>query len=181
MRKLYDGDTFEVNGATFRVEFEHDDCHGAPWVECDGHGPVTEWERREERRGEWTLNSDRGSRRFYNWYEAMQIAKRDHWGIDSRAALELSKRLGRAVTPRDIRKEAVRRDYEYLHAWCNDEWEYIGVIVSPLGFRGRPTEESESIWGVESIGDYPTEIAHELAEEILGRVNAEKDSAEMRD
>lgn len=35
---LYDGDTFEHSGYTFRVQFKRDDDTGPPWEECDGHG-----------------------------------------------------------------------------------------------------------------------------------------------
>lgn len=75
-------DTFEYKGSTFTVQHEHDDSHGAPWDENDGHGVVSEWQHSYETpRGSWVLASDRRSQRFYNWYETMAIAKRDGWGL----------------------------------------------------------------------------------------------------
>lgn len=39
------------NGHTLKIEVERDDDMGPPWAEHDGHGPVSEWERRDKRRG----------------------------------------------------------------------------------------------------------------------------------
>jgi hypothetical protein len=79
---LYDGDTFEHAGNLFRVTFPRDDDHGAPWDEEDGHGPVTGWESRGKRPGEMVLSEDsRGrAKRFYDFAEAVRIARRDGWG-----------------------------------------------------------------------------------------------------
>jgi hypothetical protein len=78
---LYDGDTFTRGGRTFKVEFPRDDDRGAPWLEEDGHGPVTGLERREKAPGEMVLNDDRGAKRFYDFQEAVKIARRDGWGF----------------------------------------------------------------------------------------------------
>lgn len=182
MRKLYSGDTFTHNGGAFRVTHERDDMHAAPWLECDGHGVVTGWRRRDyidPPRGFWRLSSDRLSERLYNWRETMAIAKRDCWGLSPADTQKLAEQLNRQPTPRDIRKEAVRKDYEFLRGWCNDEWEYIGVIVELVDDEGQSAGESEALWGVESFGDYSDEVAKELADEILARVGDAKDAAIM--
>lgn len=179
-RTYYDGDTFEHGGAEFKVTFPYDDHHGAPWDESDGHGVVTDWEHAcETPRGCWELCSDRRAKRFYNWRETMDIAKRDGWGLAPDALASLAKRLGREPSKRDIRKEAVRRDFNYLHSWCNDQWSYVGVVVELLDADGEEAGESESLWGVESFGDYASEVALELAGEILARMGADKDAAVM--
>lgn len=77
---LHDGDTFEHDGRTFRFRTEWDDCGEAPWERCEGHGPVTDWTTRDKRPGEMILNSDGRSRRFYDFAEAVRIARRDNWG-----------------------------------------------------------------------------------------------------
>lgn len=74
-------DTFEVDGVTFRVRTEYDDCHGAPWDEEDGHGPVSDWTSRGKLPGELVLCEDRGKRRYYDFAEACRIARRDGWGF----------------------------------------------------------------------------------------------------
>ena len=73
-------DTIEIDGRTFNVTIEPDSSHGAPWEEEDGHGPVSEWTRRDKRPGERVLCEDRGSRRYYDFAEACRIARRDGWG-----------------------------------------------------------------------------------------------------
>lgn len=67
------------NGYRAEIEIERDDDMGEPWEEHDGHGPVSEWERREKRPYERILCSDRGAHRFYDMQEALKIAKRDGW------------------------------------------------------------------------------------------------------
>lgn len=79
---------FEHAGRTFRAVVLPDYDHGAPWDNEDGHGPVTDWERRAKLPGELVLSGDgRGglgtdsARRFYDFAEAVRIAKRDSWGF----------------------------------------------------------------------------------------------------
>jgi len=174
---MYSGDTFELNGATFTVEITHDDSHGAPWDENCGHGVVGKWERRDYSdapRGHWILATDRGSWRLYNWFETMAIAKRDGWGLCDEEKAKLAKRLKREPTARDVRKEAVRRDFNYLYGWANDQWQY--VVIGVTGEDG----ESEYLGGVEdSDPKYIEECARELAGELLYTVNKAKDLCEM--
>lgn len=178
--KLYSGDTFEHAGATYRVTLEHDDSHGAPWEECDGHGVVSGWERGycDTPRDCWVLVSDRGGKRFYNWRETLAIAKRDGWGLAPDALAKLAKQLGREPSARDIRKAAVRADFDYLSGWANDQWSYVGVIVELMDEDNEPTGESESLWGVESYcSEYIAEVALELAGQIADVMGEHKDDA----
>lgn len=163
----FDGDTFERNGRTFSVTHPYDDSGDAPWERDDGHGPVTNWTTREKRPGEWLLGADRSHRRYYDAQEATQIARRDGWGLapDDLAAFE--KQEGRKATRRMIAAEAVRRDYEHLRRWCNDQWQYVGVVV-----KHPDSGESESLWGIESDAyDYLAETAHDLADQINDRLD----------
>lgn len=64
---------------TFAVEIHEDADHGAPWDECEGHGPVTGWVTRPKRGGELVLNTGRNSKRYYDFSEACKIALRDGW------------------------------------------------------------------------------------------------------
>jgi hypothetical protein len=60
-------------------------------------------------------------------------------------------------------------DFERLRAWCNDEWCWAGVIVTPFcECCGDYAEaRAESLWGIESdAGDYLHEVAEELAEQV---------------
>lgn len=145
---------------TFSVKFERDADSGAPWENSDCHGPVSDWERRDKRPGELVLNSGRGGKRFYDFAEACHIARRDGW--DAHPYNDGTE------TKRQQAAKSAMADYEYLREWCNDQWEYVGVIVTLLDDEGEETEVSESLWGVESRGDYHHEQARILADDLAG-------------
>ena len=65
-------DTIELQGRRFRVEVEADEGHETPWDYEDGHGPVSDWTRRDKRPGERVLCSDRSSKRFYDFAQAVK-------------------------------------------------------------------------------------------------------------
>lgn len=143
---------------TFTVSI-HDDAGdmGAPWTNEDGHGPVTDWIRRDAGMDELVLNSSHGDKRYYNFKEACAIALRDGWGCND---------LDGTETPRQKAAKAAMADFEHLRAWCNNEWSYVGVEVTLLDSEGNPTEVSESVWGIESndnIESHAQTLADELA------------------
>jgi hypothetical protein len=156
---LYDGDTFEHAGNLFRVTFPRDDDHGAPWDEEDGHGPVTGWESRGKRPGEMILSEHRGSRRFYDFAEAVRIARRDGWDAPP---FKQGTRGAQAA-------RAALADFDRLRRWCADDWCYVGVIVTLVDDdEDEMPEFSASVWGIESdASDYLEETARELADEVL--------------
>lgn len=143
---------------TFAVKFEDDTDAGAPWENSEGHGPVTGWETRDKMAGELVLNSDRGSKRFYNFAEACRIALRDGWdAVPYNDGTE---------TKRQQAAKAARADFEYLRSWCANDWAYVGVIVTLLDDEGEETEVSDSLWCVETFGDQHEITARELADEL---------------
>ncbi len=162
---MLDCDNFTHNGREFRVEFPRDDDHGAPWDEEDGHGPVSEWTTRPKLPGERIIAEDTNgycgstrSRRFYDVQEAMKIARRDGWDAKPYQTGTKGEQAARAV----------EADFEWLRKWCNDQWHYLGVIVTARCDRcGKFCGPSESIWGIESESEeYLDETARELADEI---------------
>ena len=133
----YDGEetTTLPNGWQIKVEFQRDDDTGEPWNEHDGHGLVYETHKREEYMGDWELNSERGWYRYYDWKESLKIAKRDRWGAkpyDTSTAMD-----------------AVKVDYEWLRRWCNDDWWWVGMIVTLLDEADNEID-SDSCWGYDS-------------------------------
>lgn len=155
-------DFFEHKGHTFHVSHEHDDTIDAPWERGDGHGPVSEWTTRAKRAGERILASDRGSHRFYDWQEACKLARRDGWDADPIGA---PGRIERAVSA----------DFEFLRAWCDDEWHYVGVTVELLDESMRVIS-SDAVWGIESNAtDYLEEVAREIADTLLDEYQTERD------
>ena len=142
------------------VKIEYDTDYSPPWENSDGHGVVSNWEHREERDRRWILCQDRWDYRYYDWRETMNIAKRDGWS-----------RSG------DI-MDAVRSDYEYLRAWCNDEWYYVGVVVELYDANDELIWE-ESCWGYESYcEDYLCSEARSWLRYML--VNYRKQQREKR-
>lgn len=212
---IFDRTIIEKEGYVFKV-FLVDDCdNGEPWNNCDGHGPVSNWTTRDKHPGEWVISSDHGTKRYYDAAEANRIAKRDGWGLNDEAMAELTKRVNlvrtkvpgaqpgyhrvvleflpgdqwREPTKGEIRAEAVRRDYEFLRGWCQDQWHYIGVCVMYLGKAEDDPDtdvrldysESKDLWGIESCSDdYIEEVAHEHIDEFLAELAAERE-AEARE
>ncbi len=160
-----DGDTFTLEGLTFKAEHVRDEgLMGEPWKEHDGHGVVSEWTDRPKRPGERVLASDRNSHRFYDIEATTEIAKRDGWGVQN----SKGKSKGQIIA------EAVEEDYRRMKAWCDDEWWWMGVVVTMLDTEGRKLpmpEARDSLWGIESDSgdDYFDEVARECAGEIASR------------
>jgi hypothetical protein len=156
-------DTITVNGLDFAVYLEQDESAGAPWTDEDGHGPVRIGSRHadgvtDKRPGERPLNQAgrRETQFFYDWQEAMRIAKRDEWDAPPYKTGTKGEQAARAVLA----------DFNHLSGFVNGDWVYVGVRVVRLDGDGEETDESDSLWGVESGGDYWHEVAEELADGI---------------
>lgn len=87
------------------------------------------------------------------------------------------------LTAGEIRAEAVRQDFEFLRGWANDQWHYVGVIVTLLDAddedgRFTPIDYSHALWGIESEADkYLEEVAHELMGEAARESYREQQEA----
>lgn len=164
----------EHEGSTFGVSYEADIDSGAPWENDDGHGPVSDWRSYSMRHGyspkkpgERPLCSDNGSARFYDMAQAQLIARKDGWGYGGKSVAEWQ---ATGLTLKQIAANAALSDYQRLRGWCNDDWSYIGVVVTLLDDEGEDTPFSDSVWCVESDGDYEEEVAHQLAGEIMSQI-----------
>jgi hypothetical protein len=162
--QLYHEDSFEYRGYTFVVTFPPDEDMGPPWKEHDGHGVISEWTtRREKKPGELILAEDCGSRRYYDLQATMAIARRDQWGCGDPTHEH--------TTARQRTVCAVHRDFEFCRRWLADEWQWIGVVVR---LADPHRDVGESVWGIESdAGEYLTETAYELADEIMSRIEVD--------
>ena len=174
MKTLCNGDTFTQNGETFRVNFEHDADAGYPQDNCDGHGKVrrsnyahTE-SRSDKKPGERPLNNPgRNEYQFYyDWADACKQAKKDGWNTPQYDA------------PNRVER-AVKADFEFLRGFLNNDWEYVGVIVSRLDSNGEETGETESLCGVETFRDYHNCVALELAQSIIDYGKSRESIAEQ--
>lgn len=166
---LYDDDTFTYRGHTFKVTFPRAEDTGPPWEEHDGHGEVSDWTSREKRPGERVLVADRQSYRYYDFAATVRKARAEGWGIAHPAP---------GLRKRQLAALAVEADLEYCRRWANDDWEWIGVVVTLLDADGEPAGETEAVWGIESnSGAYLTETAYELVDEIMARVEVDEPQA----
>ncbi len=147
-------DTIEMHGLTFRVEHHPDYDHGAPWENVDLLGSVDEG-RRSKRPGERVINAPDGRYGWRSFYDfAGAVAKARAEGMSG-----------------ELAAEAAERECEWLRAWCEDRWSYIGVEVTLLDAEGNATDYSDALWGVDDDGDYAKTVANDLALEIGARVN----------
>lgn len=149
MSNYYNRETETRHGRDYQISWYYDECADAPWESSDCHGEVTEWTTRDKHPGELILNSDRSSHRFYDFQGAMKKA-REVWGCTGTGA--------------EI-EEIVRRDYEYLRAWCEDRWFYCGIVVELLNSEGDVID-SASLWGIESDGDHAP-----IIDDLIGDVD----------
>lgn len=173
MQSHYGSFRFIHDGREFLACLYSDEDSGPPWEESEGHGPVSDWTRRDKKPGELILASDRSYKRFYNYAEAMRIAKRDAWGV--------SGGMHEGETPGQYRHRAVMADFEFLHSWCADEWHYCGVVVHLLDDEGEQIgdEYAYALWGIESnAGEYLREVAAELADQICAELEEEQRAAD---
>jgi len=150
-------------GVTAHIVTERDDDTGAPWENCDGHGPVSEWTTRDKAAGERVLCSNHGRKRFYDYAAAIKLAKRDGWDAQPY----------KTGTKGEQAVRAVEHDFAFLQGWANDEWEYLGVIVTLFDADGEELAE-ESLWGIESCenpghGYYWQEVAADYVNALFSR------------
>lgn len=165
--EAYKGEEITIlpNDWKIKVEFQHDSDSGPPWEECDGHGVVCDWEHgRREYDDSWILQKDRHSYLYYDWKASLKLAFKDGWGCkpyDTSSAMD-----------------AVKSDFEFLRRWCNDEWWYVGMIVTLYDENNKELHE-ESVWGFDSDSiDYLCSEARSWAAHMIRKERKERrDSA----
>ncbi len=135
----------EYKGHTIGVTWHYDQDSEAPWKTDDGHGPVSEWTSREKLPGERVLASDHRQNLYYDFAEAIRIAKRDGWDAKPYGG-----------TKGEKANRAAEADFEYLRRYCADLWCFVGRIVTVDG------HEIDSCWG------YDSDSMPELTKEGIG-------------
>lgn len=148
----------KVDGFTITARLENDDDNEPPWSMCDGHGPVSEWTRRDKLPGERVLCEDHGSKRYYDFQAAVKEARKDGWDAPPYKTGTKGQQAVRAV----------EADFEYLRRWCNGDWRYVGVVLSVSRNGFELDRHAASLWGIESeAGEHLVDIANELLEEAV--------------
>ena len=166
MSDAYRTETRESGTMRFRVEWFFDADTDAPWDREDGHGPVSDWTTRAKRPGEMILTRDRGSHRFYDFAEAVKIAKRDGWNTEP---YQWPSKGARAHA-------AALADFNYLRRWCADYWHYCGIVVTLLDADGDPDSVDASLWGIEDglpgSSQYHEDVIQDLIAECVDHITA---------
>lgn len=152
MQRYSDGDIIARDGVRFRVAIERDEDAPPPWEWYDGHGSVSNWTSREKRPGELILIRDQGSYRYYDFQEAVKIARREGWGGCK----------GNFPTRRAKAAAAARANYEFLRRWCNDDWEWVWVSVTPFYPDG---DENDDL--MESCGGVCSDDSDYMVDELI--------------
>lgn len=141
----------EHEGVLLRVSCYFDPDMGPPWKEHDGHGDVSDWKSRDEKRpGERLLSGNGGSYRFYDWKGAIEQAKREGWGLDDAAKAALASKKGKpvsALTRGEIIEAAVQADFDYLAGWANNEWHWLGFTTEYSRDGDTWHDGNASCWG----------------------------------
>jgi hypothetical protein len=156
--------TKTINGRDFLATVQQDDYQPLPWKEDDGHGTVSEWVHRDKAPGELILNSDGGLKRFYDFSASVKTARRDNWG---------SKKCTDSMTAGQRAAQAARDDYEYLRAFCSDEWSYVFIKLQSLDDDGKPTGIEASVSGTEGTRHGIRDAYEDLAAECIAEERAE--------
>ena len=174
--KPYDLMTFDYEGKTFHVERLDDPCCEPPWEHSDGHGPVSNWTPRDKKAWEWVLCEDHGLKRYYDFAEAMKMAKEEGWDAEPYGVGTKGERALRAV----------KADFEWLRKWCNDDWKYVTLHVILFGevdeYGYAEVEYEDYLGRVEydySSNGYWLDAAKEIASEIMYEVKRQELKAKI--
>lgn len=161
-------DTIEAGaGYSVRVKVECGERNEAPWDNEDGHGPVSEWRSKDSKApGEMVLAEDRGHCLFYDFAAAVRLARKDRW--DSPPY--------KTGTPGERAHRAAMADFERMRRFAAGDWQYIGVTVEVS--RAGDVAADDSLWGIESDGDYWREHAADTANWIIAADVASRKAAD---
>lgn len=165
MNEAYRTETRDHGATSFRIEWCYDTDADAPWDREDGHGPVSDWTSRDKRPGEMILCSDRRMKRYYDFAEAVKIARRDGWDTKPYGTRKPGERAHAAAIA----------DYNYLRQYIAQDWHYCGIVVTLLDADGEP-DVNASLWGIEyglpGMSEYYEEVIGGLIYECLSQITA---------
>ena len=165
MNDSYRTETRDHGAMSFRVEWCYDPYAEPPWDHGDGHGPVSDWTSDLKAPGQMVLCSDRRMRRYYEFAEAVKLARRDRWDTKPYGTRK----------PGERAHAAAMADYNYLRQWCDQQWWYCGIVVTLLDADGKP-DVNASLWDIEDglpdMVEYQEEVIGELISECLSQITA---------
>lgn len=141
----YEGEEERVlpNGWKIKFKTQYDTDHEPPWEDCDGMGVVTDCIHgvTDEEKYGWELYSGHYTHRYFDWRATLPIAIKEGWDAPPYGS----------GTKQEQAMRAMRKTFEFLHGWCNDNWRYVGLIVTLYDENDEELGE-DSCWGFESEG-----------------------------
>jgi hypothetical protein len=138
----------EVQGLRFSVKVSQDDIQ-RPWEWSEGHGPVRPAHGKSKQPHERWLSNNW----LYDWNGALKKAKEEGWG---------ARVMPMGLTPNQQLEYVVQQDFDYLRAWCTDDWCYSALEVTLL----KDSSYSDSLGGVEYWHYKPNPYADDIAKEL---------------
>ncbi len=172
---MHDGQIIEKCGFKFRVNIENDNDHCPPWEDDEGAGVVTDWVNRSKRPHELLLNANSRVKRFFDVKATTEKANEQGWGLTEEKRAELREKLGKEPTRKQVIAKAVDLEYKHLKAYCDDDWYYVGVIVTQIFTGKEKLDYANACWGFESKDEQGIK---ECAEDFMNQViAAERESA----
>lgn len=159
------GDTIvvEVDGFKAVATLLEEDGPEPPWSREDGRGVVIEGVDRDPRPGERLLSREHNLSCYYDTNATMAKAIKEGWDAEPFGTGTAEERAARAVDA----------DFNYIKAWCDNDWSYVGIGIT-VSRLGVPLTDSttNSVWGNElnasgSDNDYLTENANNLLPDAL--------------
>jgi hypothetical protein len=166
------------NGFSIQVDVTQDEFMGEPWKEHDGHGIVRKSRSEHKNPGERVLVPGY----FYDIQESIKIAKRDDWGCEHGIhTVNHSDGTYSYSTTHKTKGEraacAVQQDFDYCQGYVNDNWTWVGVIVTLCYTDEEGDMEelgSDSIGGIDGCEskaqrDYCNEEARRMAANLLSK------------
>lgn len=155
--------TTPQQGFDLTVTIEPDQHSGAPW---DNSPYSLTMEHSSRNSGMYQATG--------HWFDAGNlVAITSNWTDCPHDARDQIHAMHRAtMSPRAYAALAARQDFERLRAWCNDDWNYVGIIVTAS--KAGINLGTVSLWGLESDdkSGYLIETAQDLAQEAIESAQA---------
>ena len=127
---------------------------------------MSDWTSDPKAPGQMILCTDRRKYRYYDFAEAVNLARRDGWDTKPYGTRK----------PGERAHAAVMADYNYLRQWCDQQWHYCGIVVTLLDADGELDNVSESLWAIEdglpTSNDYHNDVIGELMAQCLSQITA---------
>jgi hypothetical protein len=134
-------------GFELKLETQHDD--GVNPFDDHYFGKLVECSENSlsEHFGKWLVYTSQNRVCYYDWVDTLKGVIKD-------------------FPNRERAMQAMRNECERMHAYCADQWAYIGIVVTL--YRNDEKIDRDSVWGIESDDEgYITSVSRGMAAGML--------------